>query len=75
MRKYVFIYYFTNSPGIILQINLLSIYMHCGNAFKEYISNPRPGLTPGTALRAVGSGIITVIIMRNNLHGLLGKFT
>ena len=22
------------------------------------ISNPRPGLTPGTALRAVGSGII-----------------
>ena len=37
MRKYVFICYFTNSPGIILQINLLSIYMNCGNAFKEYI--------------------------------------
>ena len=25
---------------------------------KSGISNPRPGLTPGTALRAVGSGII-----------------
>ncbi len=24
---------------------------------KSGISNPRPGLTPGTALRAVGSGI------------------
>ncbi len=25
------------------------------------ISNPRPGLTPGTALRAVGSGIIVQV--------------
>ena len=29
---------------------------------KSGISNPRPGLTPGTALRAVGSGIIQIVL-------------
>ena len=32
------------------------------------ISNPRPGLTPGTALRAVGSGIRQNLTLRSRKH-------